>query len=59
LDDVTTNNAHDMLEIPSLIISLFLSVFAFRAFFFLYNSRKYYLESSYLAQQPAPRSTSI
>jgi cellulose synthase/poly-beta-1,6-N-acetylglucosamine synthase-like glycosyltransferase len=59
LDDATTNNAHDMLEIPSLIISLFLSVFAFRAFFFLYNSRKYYLESRYLAQQPAPRSASI
>jgi cellulose synthase/poly-beta-1,6-N-acetylglucosamine synthase-like glycosyltransferase len=59
LDDATTNNAHGMLEILSLIISLFLSVFAFRAFFFLYNSRKYYLESRYLAQQPTPRSASI
>src|SRR6476646_3796754 len=48
-----------MLEIPSIIISLFLSVFAIRGLFFLYNSRKYYLESRYLAQQPTPRSASI
>lgn len=59
MHDATAINAHDMLEIPSLLISLFLGVFAIRAFFFLYNSRKYYSESKYLAQQPAPMSASI
>src|SRR5206468_9245558 len=47
-----------MLEVISLVISLFLLTYALRAFFFLHISRKYHLDSIQITHQSPSKSTS-
>ena len=47
-----------MLEVISLVISLFLLTYAVRAFIFLHISRKYHLDSIHITHQSPPQSTS-
>ena len=53
-DDGIINNANEMLEVASLLLSLFLFGYGIRMLLFLYKSQKYHAESTQIVHQSPP-----